>query len=77
MREAVPTIENNTFANNAVGISNEMKSVATIRGNQFNKHSKSAIVASHGSRGDITGNRFSDNQQGIALIQRYEGLLVV
>ena len=75
VREAVPTIENSTFIDNAVGISNEMKSVATIRGNQFSKHSKSAIVASHGSRGDITGNRFTDNQQGVALIQRYEGTL--
>jgi parallel beta-helix repeat protein len=73
VREASPIIDNNTFVENAVGISSEMKSAPTIRGNRFSKQSKSAIVASHGSRGDITGNRFIDNQQGVALIQRYEG----
>ncbi len=75
VREGSPTIENNTFADNGIGVSSEMKSNPRIRGNRFNKHSKSAIVASHGSRGDITDNQFTDNQQGIALIQRYEGRL--
>lgn len=72
-REANPVIENNWFADNGIGISNEMKSAPTIRNNRFSGHTKAAILASHGSRGPVTGNRFVENQQGIALIQRYEG----
>lgn len=74
-REASPIIENNWFADNGIGISNEMKSAPTIRNNRFSGHTKSAIVASHGSRGPVTGNRFVENQQGIGLIQRYEGVI--
>ncbi|NJC89112.1 MAG: right-handed parallel beta-helix repeat-containing protein [Desulfuromonas sp.] len=72
-REANPVIENNWFADNGIGVSNEMKSAPTIRNNRFSGHTKTAILASHGSRGPITGNRFVENQQGIALIQRFEG----
>jgi nitrous oxidase accessory protein NosD len=52
-----------------------MKSGPTIRNNRFSGHTKAAILASHASRGPITGNRFVENQQGIALIQRYEGVV--
>jgi hypothetical protein len=72
-REANPLIESNVFADNGTGVANEMKSAPTIRNNRFTGHKKSAIFASHGSRGPITGNRFVANQQGITLIQRYEG----
>lgn len=72
-REASPLIENSWFADNGIGVSNEMKSGPTIRNNRFSGHTKTAILASHGSRGPVTGNRFVENQQGIALIQRYEG----
>ncbi|MCM2265176.1 MAG: right-handed parallel beta-helix repeat-containing protein [Desulfuromonadales bacterium] len=74
-REASPVIENCWFADNGIGIANEMKSGPTIRNNRFSGHTKSAIVASHGSRGPITGNRFVENQQGIGLIQRFEGVI--
>jgi len=74
-REASPVIENSWFADNGIGISNEMKSGPTIRNNRFSGHTKAAILASHGSRGPITGNRFVENQQGITLIQRYEGMI--
>jgi len=72
-REASPKIEDNLFADNDTGVANEMKSSPTIRNNRFSGHKKSAIFASHGSRGPIAGNRFVANQQGITLIQRYEG----
>lgn len=74
-REANPIIENNWFADNGIGIANEMKSAPTIRNNRFSGHTKTAIFASHGSRGPITGNRFVENQQGLGLIQRYEGVV--
>ncbi|HSR26145.1 MAG TPA: NosD domain-containing protein, partial [Candidatus Eisenbacteria bacterium] len=74
-REASPLIENCWFADNGIGISNEMKSAPTIRNNRFSGHTKAAILASHGSRGPITGNRFVENQQGVTLIQRYEGVI--
>lgn len=74
-REANPVIENCWFADNGVGISNEMKSAPTIRNNRFSGHTKAAIIASHGSRGPITGNRFVENQQGLTLIQRYDGVI--
>jgi parallel beta-helix repeat protein len=74
-REANLLIENNTFADNGIGISNEMKSVPTIRNNRFSGHTKSAIVSSHGSGGSIAGNQFTKNKQGIGLIQRYEGAI--
>lgn len=74
-REASPLIENNWFADNGIGIANEMKSSPTIRNNRFSGQTKAAILASHASRGPITGNRFVENQQGITLIQRYEGLV--
>lgn len=74
-REANPVIENNWFADNGVGIANEMKSAPAIRNNRFSGHTRAAIMASHGSRGPITGNRFIENQQGVSLIQRYEGVV--
>lgn len=74
-REASPVIENNWFADNGIGIANEMKSAPTIRNNRFSGHTRAAVFASHGSRGPVTGNRFVENQQGIALVQRYEGTI--
>lgn len=71
LRESFPLIEDCRFENNDIAIDNEMKSVATVRGNHFKGHKKSAIVASHGSRGPITGNRFEKNKQAIALVQKY------
>lgn len=74
-REASVLIENNTFADNGIGVSIEMKSTPTLRGNRFSGHTKTAVFASHGSRGPITGNHFSKNQQAIALVQRFDGTL--
>lgn len=72
-REASPLIENNWFVDNGIGIANEMKSAPVIRNNRFSGHTKTAILASHASRGPITGNRFVENLQGVHLLQRYEG----
>lgn len=74
-REANPVIENCWFADNGIGIANEMKSMPVIRNNRFSGHTRAAIMASHASRGSIAGNRFVENQQGITLIQRYEGAI--
>jgi nitrous oxidase accessory protein NosD len=71
LRESYPLIEDCRFADNDIAIDNEMKSVATVRGSHFSGHKKSAIVASHGSRGAITGNRFEKNRQAVALVQKY------
>ncbi|MDT8441769.1 MAG: right-handed parallel beta-helix repeat-containing protein [Desulfuromonadales bacterium] len=70
-RESAPLIVDSEFVNNQVGVDNQMKSAATIRDNRFADHGKTAIVASHGSRGEITGNHFSGNVQAIGLLQRY------
>ncbi|AMV73233.1 hypothetical protein JCM30471_16360 [Desulfuromonas carbonis] len=71
VRESDPLIENCTFEGNGLAVANEMKSNATIRGNLFRGQTKSAIMASHNSRGTIQNNRFERNVQGIALLQRY------
>lgn len=74
-REANLIIEDNLFVDNGIGIANEMKSAPTIRNNRFSGHTKTAIFASHGSSGPISGNHFTKNKQGIGLIQKYEGVL--
>ena len=71
VRESDPLIEDCTFEGNGLAVANEMKSNATIRGNLFRGQTKSAIMASHNSRGTIRNNRFERNVQGIALLQRY------
>jgi len=70
-RESPVLIEESLFLQNGVGVDNEMKSVATIRNSRFIEQKKSAIIAAHGSRGEITGNQFEKNEQGIVLQQTY------
>lgn len=71
VRESFPLVEDSIFDGNQIGIASETKSVATIRRNLFRGHHKSAILASHGSRGTIEKNRFEQNVQGIAMLQNY------
>lgn len=71
LRESSPRIENNRFEQNDMAIDNEMRSAPTIRGNRFTGHRKTAILASHNSRGLIADNRFEKNEQGISLLQTY------
>ncbi len=71
MRESSPKIVDSLFSNNQIGIANEMKSGAEIRGNRFVGQKKSAVIASHNSKGLIVDNYFEKNKQGIALQQRY------
>ncbi|PLY01684.1 MAG: hypothetical protein C0624_09910 [Desulfuromonas sp.] len=71
LREATPLIENNRFIDNEIGVDNEMRSAPTIRGNRFEKHSVSAIVASNSARGLIEDNRFDNNKQGVGIVQPY------
>ncbi|PLY05723.1 MAG: hypothetical protein C0624_04695 [Desulfuromonas sp.] len=71
LREASPLVENNRFVANEIGIDNEMRSSPTIRGNRFEKHSVSAVVASNSARGLIENNRFENNKQGVGIVQPY------
>ncbi|MBW2690614.1 MAG: right-handed parallel beta-helix repeat-containing protein [Deltaproteobacteria bacterium] len=71
MRESSPKIVDSLFKNNQIGIANEMKSGAEIRGNRFVGQLRSAVIASHNSKGLIIDNHFEKNKQGIALQQRY------
>jgi nitrous oxidase accessory protein NosD len=71
LRESSPTIINSTFEDNQVGIANEMKSGPEIRGNRFVNQSRSAILASHNSKGQISENRFEKNKQAVTLLQNY------
>ena len=71
LREASPVIINSSFENNQVGIANEMKSGPEIRGNSFINQSRSAILASHNSKGLIVENRFEKNKQAVTLLQNY------
>ncbi len=72
LREASPLIESSTFADNRIGIDNEMKSAPTIRGNRFSGHKETAILASHNGTGPIENNHFEKNRQGIGLMQRFQ-----
>jgi nitrous oxidase accessory protein NosD len=72
LRESSPVIINSVFENNQVGIANEMKSGPEIRGNRFVNQSRSAILASHNSKGAITENSFEKNKQAITLLQNYQ-----
>lgn len=76
MRESSPKIVDSFFKNNQIGIANEMKSGAEIRGNRFIGQQKSAVIASHNSKGLITDNHFEKNKQGIALLQRYPDRII-
>jgi len=71
LRESSPVILNSSFENNQVGIANEMKSGPEIRGNRFVNQARSAILASHNSKGLIVDNTFVKNKQGITLLQNY------
>ncbi len=71
MRESSPKIVDSLFINNQIGVANEMKSGAEIRGNRFVGQKKSAVIASHNSKGLIIDNHFEKNKQAIALQQRY------
>ncbi len=71
LRESSPVLINSTFENNQVGIANEMKSGPEIRGNRFVNHGRSAILASHNSKGKISDNSFEKNKQAISLLQNY------
>ena len=71
LRESSPLIENNHFEKNDMAIDNEMRSAPTIRHNKFIGHQKTAILASHNSRGLIADNSFEQNEQGIGLLQTY------
>ena len=71
MRESSPKIVNSLFKNNQIGIANEMKSGAEIRGNRFIGQQRSAVIASHNSKGLIIDNHFEKNKKGVALQQRY------
>jgi nitrous oxidase accessory protein NosD len=73
LRESAPVITDSTFENNQIGLVNEMKSGAVVRGNRFIGHHKTAILTSHGSTGEITGNHFEKNKQGIAVLQKFLG----
>ena len=76
LRESFPVIEDSLFEGNALGVDNEMKSGATLRRNLFRGQTKSAVLASHNSKGLIEKNRFEKNAQGITLLQRYEDRIV-
>ncbi|PLX77926.1 MAG: hypothetical protein C0615_04625 [Desulfuromonas sp.] len=76
LRESNPLIERNRFEENDMAIDNEMKSVPLIRDNLFKGQHKTAILASHNSRGEIRGNRFEGNEQGIGLLQTYQDRIV-
>jgi hypothetical protein len=71
LREASPVIIDSLFEQNQVGIANEMKSGPEIRGNRFVGQARSAILASHNSRGVIDDNSFAKNKQAITLLQNY------
>ena len=75
LRESPVLVEDNLFEQNDIAVDNEMKSVATIRNNRFIAQKKTAVIASHNSRGVITGNLFENNEQGIALLQPYNDRL--
>lgn len=71
LRESSPVIINSVFEDNQVGIANEMKSGPEIRGNRFVNQARSAILASHNSRGAIAENHFEKNKQAVTLLQNY------
>lgn len=72
LRESSPVIVDSLFEGNQVGVANEMKSGAEIRGNKFVNQARSAILASHNSTGLITANSFTGNKHGISLLQDYK-----
>lgn len=71
LRESHSLIEDCRFVGNEMGIENEMKSTPVIRGNHFEGHKNTAIIASHNSSGAIVDNLFFRNKQGVTLIQKY------
>ncbi|PLX82506.1 MAG: hypothetical protein C0614_06090 [Desulfuromonas sp.] len=75
-RESNPLVIDSEFVDNQIAIDNEMKSIPTIRNNRFSGHSKTAILAAHGSRGEISGNRFENNKQALGLLQKYQDRVV-
>lgn len=75
LRDSSPEISGSTFENNQIGVANEMKSGAQMRNNRFANHARSAILASHNSWGEITGNTFVGNKQGVTLLQVYKDLI--
>lgn len=75
LRESPITIEKSLFENNDIGVDNEMRSEAILSDNRFIGHSKTAVLASHNSKGAIRGNRFERNAQGIGLLQPYPDVI--
>lgn len=75
LRESAPLIEGNTFLGGKIGVDNEMRSSPTIRNNRFENMEKTAVLASHNSRGPISNNQFIGNQQGVGLQQPYPDLI--
>ncbi|MDH3998575.1 MAG: right-handed parallel beta-helix repeat-containing protein [Desulfuromonadales bacterium] len=71
MRDSSPLIVDSRFENVQIGVANEMKSAAIIQRNRFINSSRSAILTSHGSRGSISGNHFENNENAIAVLQKY------
>jgi parallel beta-helix repeat protein len=76
LRESFPTIEGSLFIDNGIGVDNEMKSGPTIRNNRFVGHKRSAVLASHNSKGVLSGNHFEKNKQAVALLQKYQDRVI-
>lgn len=76
LREATLTVEDSQFADNRIGVDNQMKSTATLRRNRFSAHRETAILVTHNSTGLIEGNHFENNQQAIGAIQKFPGRIL-
>ena len=76
LREASATITDSQFNDNRVGIDNQMKSRASIQRNRFSGHRETAVVVTHNSLGAIESNRFENNQQAIAVIQKFPDRII-
>jgi len=75
LRESPIRVEKCRFIDNKIGIDNEMRSEAVLKDNHFSGHTQTAVLASHNSKGAITGNRFEKNVQAIGLLQPYPDLI--
>lgn len=73
VRGASGLVENSRFIDNGIGVDVELRSVIEIRDNEFHGQKEAAVLAANSSRGPIRDNLFTDNRQGIALLQRYPG----
>jgi len=73
VRDCVLRVDKCLFSGSATGIRMQMKSSAEIIDSRFEKHSVSAIVSSHGSRGSIIDSAFSSNEQAIGFQGKFPG----